>query len=200
MPTTHADEPVQLAAAALRDELRAVDWQGLAGITPEVVLGFPLQTELELPRISLELGDEDWQGMLGGYDKLTLTDGPTPEEVTVTYRTHRIEVPVQLDLWTANRTDRFKLLPHLVDVFGPEVRPDGTTKEAGLEVVLGDYYDALVVVRWGGGGQRDREGASDGISRYQADLTVEVGRFKQVVLPRATWTVEQDISTDTIEQ
>ena len=199
MSITVADEPVTLAVAGLCRAIEALDLEAAAGLDEPVVVvqGFPYLVEFGVPRITVEPGQEDWRRCMM-HDSLSVTDGPGVGEVTVTYRTHRITLPVQCDVWTGNKTDRFKILPHLVDLFGPDVDALGNVKTAGLEYTLVDHHGALVVVHWLSGRPLDRDGIRDGIFRYSATLRVELHRYKTRVLSAADWHVEQTVTTDQI--
>lgn len=177
----------------LRKHLEGLGLQGLANLAEPVAIiqGFPQSGDLELPAISITPGDEVWAHVYPEpVENIDNGDGT----VTTTFKTADLELPIQLDVWTGGETmkvQRYKLMPHVLDVFGAKIEPDADgvlqARPAGLELNLADHYGALCRYHVRSGQLLDEQTQADGLARKTLTLMAETDRLTERTVDAATF-------------
>lgn len=161
---------------------------GVTTVAPLTVYrSFPRERELELPAVSITLGQSEREPLFGEVARTEDVDG-SPELVRIVWRKARMTYPVQLDVWTRRLLDRYQIVPDLVDLFDG----DDQNKPHGLELVLADSLDAEARVRWLNDVERDERDAERGIRRLLVRLEAHTEQLRASELARATYTATTD--------
>lgn len=141
------------------------------------------QTEFALPAVSITAGreqrDHAWQELLGEQTD----DGA----ITATWRTARVTLPLQLDLWATSKTDRHPLEAVLEGLFN-------SLNDDGLPMPHGVYLDvdgASWRVRRQGRTTRDATLARDGYCRLIWDLEASGSVTRQTEHTPSTFTITE---------
>lgn len=155
---------------------------------PLVVLReWPRHDRLQLPTLSILSGEVTRRHAMGEVVSCVPVVDEDPEAapmVTLTRQEARLTVALTLDLWTASKTDRMTLKPHLERLF----RPDPEVPH-GLELTLADSHGTAARVRWLGDQQLDADDADDAVRRLTIRAEADLTKLRVDVLPAADFNV-----------
>lgn len=158
------------------------------GVTSQVALvvlrAFPHAKEGRLPSVSLKGYRLSRRSYL---DEIISVVEHSATEVMVTRRVQRYEMPLQIDLWTQNLTQRMVILPKLVDLFEDD---EGLH---GLELQLENSFNAAARVHWQNEEEDDEGESGTGIRRCKIMCQVRGERLTQTIHSKATFTYEQEL-------
>lgn len=149
---------------------------------PLVVLReWPRHDRLQLPTLAVLSGEVTRRHTMGEVVSVVPVSGSSPAMVTVTRVEARLEVGLTLDLFTASKTDRYTLRPHLERLFRPDL-----DIPHGLELdIINSYTRARV--RWISDQQLDADDADDAVRRLNIRATADLFKLRVDVLPAATF-------------
>lgn len=147
-----------------------------------VLREWPRHDRLQLPTLAILSGEVTRRHTMGEVVSVVPVPGSSPAMVTVTRVEARLEVGLTLDLFTATKTDRYVLRPHLERLF----RPDLDTPH-GLELVLTNSHNTRARVRWISDQQLDADDADDAVRRLNIRATADLFKLRVDVLPAATF-------------
>lgn len=147
-----------------------------------VLREWPRHAELKLPALSILSGEVTRRHAWGEVVSAVPVVGSDPAEVTVTRVEARLTVQLTLDLWTASKTDRATLKPHLERLFRPDLdEPHGVVLE------LTEAHNAVARVRWMSDRQLDADDADDAVRRLSITATADMTRLRVDTLPAAVY-------------
>lgn len=153
-------------------------------VRPLVVLReWPRHERLQLPTLSILSGEVTRRHAMGEVVSVVPVPGSSPAMVTVTRVEARLEVGLTLDLFTATKTDRYTLRPHLERLFRPDL-----DVPHGLELMLANSHNTTARVRWLGDQQLDADDADDAVRRLNIRATADLLKLRVDILPAATFT------------
>lgn len=187
MPTT-ANEPVTNAIDAIASTIEAAALGSLAGTdTLSVVRGFAREETLVLPTLTIALAGR--ADRTNCHPEVISETEEDATHVAIVVLRARFKLPLQLDLWTRDATDRYKLLPYLEGLFFAEPGDPPDLKPPGLDLTLANGYDAPCRVVLLDRGRQDDGSASSGIYREQLPAEAWTRWYTRHVLDKADWSV-----------
>lgn len=152
-----------------------------------VVVGWPRHDDLALPALSIDAGQVTRRHQPPRVVAVDAVPGSDPAEVDVTWAVEALSVVVNLDLWTANVIQRYKLKPELLALFRPD--PD---EPHGLRLVLVNSFDTVARVMWQDDTTRDADGDNDGIRRLAITARADLNRLVKARRLAASWQVNPE--------
>lgn len=187
MTTTSTDEVENL----INELAKAFEAAALTAPTPDgaalslkVVRGFPRHDPLELPCLSLEAGLVTRRHQAAQVISVTPIEGSSPPMVRVVWIAQKVNVVVNIDLWTSTKTQRYSLRPQLEQLFRPDM-----DEPHGLNLVLAASNATPARVVWLNDTVRDAEGEDDGIRRLAITARADFNRLIVETRQAATFTV-----------
>ncbi|MFB6373333.1 MAG: hypothetical protein ABEN55_09515 [Bradymonadaceae bacterium] len=156
----------------------------------EVFLGWVRNTEFEVPSISIVPGDVD-RTDTHGIERIDPVDTDT---VAVFFRDTTVTLPLTLELYTTDKTERSKLTEPIRKLFHPDP-PDKTSDPPGrhLELTLDKHHGAEAFLYLRNSEPSDSEGVSEGYFRRTFNVVAETVELTRHEYERATITSNTNI-------
>lgn len=174
--------PIDAVIHGIVEALRAVT--ELAGVTMHK--GWPADVDFALPAIAVTAQRGE---TTKGDGRIYRTDDVDATNVDVFFQRGEVEQPLQLDLWTKDKTQRKDLEPHLRKAFYPTVADNGIEEPPppGMMVQI-PHHDVTVRVEVVDELREDAGSARDGYARVVYALETDIPLLTKVRYTKADFT------------
>lgn len=165
-----------------------------AGVTMPVSRGFAVEgdgddrMEFARPMVTLQGGEVQTENV--GGSQYTECEDVDADTVRVTWRRAYATLPIQLDFYTENKTQRHTLAETLERLFYPFDEDTGAPLPEGLVVTLAEAFDARCRIVLESTATRDDEGADQGYARAIWQLEAQTAKLEQTEHTKITRDVE----------
>lgn len=155
--------------------------------------GVPVQGDgdarfrFEVPAFSITAGEVSTENV-GARQYVDQVDDD-PDTVRITWRRGYATIPLQLDFYTADKTDRYELIGVVESLFLP-LDENGAPLPEGLRLELVEHFDAVCRIVVESTATNDDEGADQGYARAVWQLEASTSILEQTTHTRYTRDVD----------
>lgn len=183
------DIVIDALATAIEDAYAALD----PAVVMPVARGVPVQGdgderfEFAAPSISITAGESQTENV--GAAQYVREEDVDADTVRYTWRRAYVSIPLQLDFYTEDKTQRHALAATLEALFFPK-DVNNVPQPEGLRLTLSNHFDAACRVVLESTAQRDDEGADQGYARAVLALEASTSLLEQTEHDKITRDVE----------
>lgn len=166
----------------------------------EIFQGWKSDDDFEVPSVTIVAGDPVNTPQREVYNKRVAdVDNDNEDEIEVTFRRAKLEIPFTLTVYTAGDTpkaDRGDIKLTIDEIFNPDAPDNESEPRNNLEVTFDDHFGArcrYILDAWS---DSDSEGARGGFYRAEADVMAYTSKLTREIYEDTTWEVT-DIDLNT---
>lgn len=157
---------------------------GSTSTKPLIIMrGFPRAKAFDLPCLSINAMRAQKANQWA--EKLSFS-GETATHITAKWRTQRVEVPIMLDLWTHDVTQRLVIVPQLAALF-----ENGLDVPHGMELTIANNANANARLIWLDDEAQDEDDEERGIRRLNIRCVANTEITRTQTLEKASFTAIQ---------